>query len=289
MIVLQMLRNRTTRYGTFVANPLASILDYLEPEDWMYVKSKRNPADIAFRGLQSGTSKLFMWLSGPESLKKDCNEWSSQPVCNYIPVLRAKSKEAKVVHATSTYVSRIDRFGHVPSWSLLKRLVAWLRRFCLWMMDGSMLLGDELCNKSTRTDLLDAECLILRSVQTACFTYDTSLLKSTVSSNAWRPPRLPGQLRRLSQIIHQGILRVGGRLRWAPVPFDRRHPVILRSQHFVAQLLFQPGHIRNGHVGTFRVLNALRKKYWVIKGQAVVRGVIHAYSHYRHWHSQPEV
>ncbi|TGZ45990.1 hypothetical protein CRM22_011155 [Opisthorchis felineus] len=33
MIVLQLARNRTTRYETFVANRPASTLDYSEPED----------------------------------------------------------------------------------------------------------------------------------------------------------------------------------------------------------------------------------------------------------------
>ncbi|TGZ73241.1 hypothetical protein CRM22_001635, partial [Opisthorchis felineus] len=60
MIVLQMVRNRTTPCETFVADRPASILDYSEPEDWMYVESKRNPADMSSRGLQSDTSKLSM-------------------------------------------------------------------------------------------------------------------------------------------------------------------------------------------------------------------------------------
>ncbi|TGZ63693.1 hypothetical protein CRM22_006781 [Opisthorchis felineus] len=162
MIVLQMVRNRTTRYETFVDNRLASILDYSEAEDWMYVESKRNPADIASSGPQSDISKLSLWLSGPKFLRKDCNEWPPRPVSYPIPVLHVKSKETEVVHATSTYASWIGRFEHVYSWSLIKRLVAWLRRFCLRMRRRrSMPPGDELCGRLTRTELVEAERLIL--------------------------------------------------------------------------------------------------------------------------------
>ncbi|TGZ54667.1 hypothetical protein CRM22_010581 [Opisthorchis felineus] len=86
---LQTVSNRTTRHER-----LASILDYSEPEDRMYVESKRNLADIAFRGLQSDTPKLSMWLSGHEFLRKVCNEWLPQPVRCPIPVLHVKSKES---------------------------------------------------------------------------------------------------------------------------------------------------------------------------------------------------
>ncbi|TGZ66661.1 hypothetical protein CRM22_005191, partial [Opisthorchis felineus] len=162
MIVLQMVRNRATRYETFVANRLASILDYSEPEHWMYVESKRSPADIASRGLQPDTSKLSMWLSGPGCLRKDCNEWPPQPVSYPIPVLHEKSKETEGVHLTSTYVSWIGRFERVSSWGLLKGLEAWLSRFCLWMRSRrSMRPGVELCGRLARTELVEAECLTL--------------------------------------------------------------------------------------------------------------------------------
>ncbi|KAF6769644.1 hypothetical protein AHF37_12260, partial [Paragonimus kellicotti] len=39
------------RFETFVANRLSSIHDLSSPDDWRYVDTKRNPADLASRGM----------------------------------------------------------------------------------------------------------------------------------------------------------------------------------------------------------------------------------------------
>ena len=66
LIVLSCIRNKTTRFKTFVANRLSLIHSASEVPDWGYVPSKMNPADVGSRG--SRPDMLGPWLEGPDFL-----------------------------------------------------------------------------------------------------------------------------------------------------------------------------------------------------------------------------
>ena len=55
------------------------------------------------------------------------------------------------------------------------------------------------------------------------------------------------------------ILRVGGRLRYIPIPAEAKHPVILPRDHGVTRLLIEWLHSKNGHIGREHVLGAFCK------------------------------
>lgn len=77
MIVLQYIRNTTSRYKTFVANRIGYIHDHSLVRDWRYVPSASNPADVGSRG--SGPDGLNMWLRGPDFLAEDEGSWPCEP------------------------------------------------------------------------------------------------------------------------------------------------------------------------------------------------------------------
>ena len=49
----------------------------------------------------------------------------------------------------------------------------------------------------------------------------------------------------------EGVLRVGGRLEKANIPFAVKHPVVLPNDSHVTKLVIQDYHERVGHVGMF--------------------------------------
>jgi hypothetical protein len=67
-IVLYYIRNRQTRFSTFVANRLSTIHDLSRVEQWRYISSKSNPADLASRGVKR-CQDLEYWLEGPQFLR----------------------------------------------------------------------------------------------------------------------------------------------------------------------------------------------------------------------------
>ena len=70
-VVLGYLRNQKKKFKIFVTNRVQMIKNNSNIDDWYYVPSKENPADIASRG--GGASKLeqlSFWQDGPAFLKK---------------------------------------------------------------------------------------------------------------------------------------------------------------------------------------------------------------------------
>ena len=79
--VLQMIANTNKRFPVFVANRLTKIEDHTAADQWRYVPSKENPADLATRGIdtESFVSNPY-WLKGPEFLLDVTDLWP-QPPC----------------------------------------------------------------------------------------------------------------------------------------------------------------------------------------------------------------
>lgn len=68
-----------------------------------------------------------------------------------------------------------------------------------------------------------------------------------------------------------GILRVGGRLRNADIPYDQKHPPILPNRTHFIQLLLQQAHEATLHGGQRMMLSYIRGKYWIINARNMVR------------------
>ena len=73
----------------------------------------------------------------------------------------------------------------------------------------------------------------------------------------------------LSPILVDGILRVGGRIKNAPVTDDTKHPVILPADSPVSRLIIKKIHVETGHGGRDQVLSRLHQCYWVIHATSV--------------------
>ncbi|KAI2653125.1 Gypsy retrotransposon integrase-like protein 1 [Labeo rohita] len=78
-------------------------------------------------------------------------------------------------------------------------------------------------------------------------------------------------LYQLDTFIQDGIMRVGGRLRKASVPFELWHPAILPKDSVVTRLILVHHHQKIQHHGRGQTLNELRVNgFWIIGGSKVV-------------------
>ena len=118
------------------------------------------------------------------------------------------------------------------------------------------------CLKSV--SLEEAEKEIIACMQRSRFEKEISSLSELSKSNP---------LRKLRPIVHQGLLRVGGRLRNARENFDVKHSIILPSSHHVTRLLIEDHHCLMGHSGMASTWTSLRQRFWIIKGAATVRKI----------------
>ncbi|KAH0816760.1 hypothetical protein GEV33_006031 [Tenebrio molitor] len=71
-----------------------------------------------------------------------------------------------------------------------------------------------------------------------------------------------------------GLLRVGGRLKNAPLKYDQKHPLLLPKNHSVTNLLIESIHKQQLHGGCQTTIAALRRQYWILSCRNAVRKII---------------
>ncbi|KAK3886009.1 hypothetical protein Pcinc_009834 [Petrolisthes cinctipes] len=261
--VLKYIRNDRARFHTFVANRLAIICDGSHQDQWRYVNSNLNPADDSSRGNESER-----WLNGPEFLKRDESSWpvEASVVCKAGDSELEIKAHVCVSHCAENNPTR-KLLQYFSSWHKIKKAVAWLLRFKNYLK-GSKRDANNCSKFLTVDDINQAEKSIIQVVQKESFSEELSALKGglKVKSNS--------SLYKLNPVLHDGLIRVGGRISKAPICFDAKHPIILPYKHHITEIIIQEFHERAGHQGREHVLSSLRESFWILKCNAAVRRVL---------------
>ena len=71
------------------------------------------------------------------------------------------------------------------------------------------------------------------------------------------------------------IWRCGGRLSNADLPYQTKHPILLPRDHYLTTLIVRRAHQRVLHNGVKDTLTEVRAKYWIVKGRALIKKIIH--------------
>lgn len=71
------------------------------------------------------------------------------------------------------------------------------------------------------------------------------------------------------------VIRVGGRLAYAPISENQRCPIVLSSRNPIVKMLFQYEHIRLLHIGAQGLLAYIHRTYWPIRGRSLARQTFH--------------
>ena len=275
--VLAYIRNENRRFKTFVANRLAQIHNSTDVKQWRYVDTRLNPADHASRGLRAQQKQdLSEWLQGPNFLWQEESLW---PTGNgqTVQVVSDDPELKRTVSANVNITQQCnDKFGDLlrrySDWTKLKKSVAWLKRYKQYLLRHVERFADRTVATGyiTVQELRDAEMDLVKYVQKMAFPDEVIKCaqgsKESVSSSS--------ALRKLSPWMEEGVLRVGGRLNNAPIPYSRKHPIILPSKHVITDLVIREIHVLEGHCGQDHVLATVRNKFWVVHGRVAVRRVL---------------
>ncbi|KAK3727376.1 hypothetical protein QZH41_006038 [Actinostola sp. cb2023] len=240
---------------------------------------KEKPAtrrDDTSRGLRAeDLLNSARWKQGPDFLWKSEEHWPQQPELN----ITIDDNDSEVKRETKTFtVSSSDSpdvivrmILHFSSWFKLKRYVAWIRRYRSNVLCASrkrkeqekVTFATEKPQPITTQELQHAEKEILTYVQKLCFAGEMS---SFVKKSS--------QLHKLNPLKIDGLLRVGGRLRNAPIAEEAMHPILLPKKHHVVNLIVRHYHELSGHSGVEHVLALTRERFWPINARATVKKVV---------------
>lgn len=261
-VVLAYINNESRRFHVYVANRVQRIRDYSTPQQWRYVPTDSNPADIASRGATPMQLLHSSWFQGPDFLQNDSIDMQSQGLSleldevNDPEVKRtvlATLREPKPLHR------RLDTFSR---WKSAVRSVTNLQQIIRR-------------KKGQTLDIISAEqkaeTTILLSLQQEYYSDEIQKLQADV------PLKKNSPLVKLNpQLDRYGILRVGGRLHESSLSFAEKHPIIVPNKAHISQLIVRHYHEKTAHQGRGFTLARIKSAgYWITGSKAMIASCIH--------------
>ncbi|XP_078051828.1 uncharacterized protein LOC144477974, partial [Augochlora pura] len=219
--------------------------------EWRHVPTSSNPADLNSRGveavvlLQSG-----LWTSGPEWLKQPEGGWPAMP--------------ASVETETGKRVAHAHHAAPAQEWDFLFRYSSWskLLRVAVYCLR----LRKQKASEQRKYDARVIEPYELRPAKEriACYLQRMHFAEEYRCLKNHRGIPAKSDLRSLNPFLDdQGILRVGGRLENATLPWETKHPIIL-PKHYVSTLIIRQCHRNTLHGGIQLTMYTVRQQFWIL-------------------------
>ena len=277
-IALAYIRSKDRRFKVFVANRVAIIRRLSSVDEWKYVRSQENPADVLSRGCLSARIPPI-WYDGPDYLACHKCDWPTDP--SEVSNVQEDDLEVKHDHfpkgvslvVETELINPIDRLiAHYSSFYSLKKAVAYLRRLVRPVGHGGCISVAELAA---------SEELLIKHVQAREFASELVSLKggAIVSSKS--------KIRDLHPILSaRGIIVVGGRLKHSALAEESRHPSILPSNNKLTKMIILERH-NETHLGVEWLLSELRRRYWILKARGIIKAVRYSCTVCRRLYSAP--
>lgn len=283
--VLKYLNSEGTRFKTFVSNRISVILSHSHIRQWRYVNTTLNPADHVSRGQTvAAFLKCGDWLSGPSFLFCSEDQWPKNPDPRMLDFddLEVKREAQTHVIQMQGLKDAVDQLmNHYSSWTKLKRAVAWFMKLKSLLKEliakrkEASTMSEEIRMSQfkkafkgknlTCDDLSKAEMEIVKYCQKQSFEQDLAMLKEH------QRVKKKGSLYKLTPVLQDGVIRVGGRLSRAAMPDDAKQQVILPKESHITQLVLRHTHDVTAHAGRNHMLAHLRQKFWIPGANGAIR------------------
>lgn len=260
--VLGYIGNETKRFHLFVFNRIQRIRETTSPENWHYIPTTDNPADVASRGSDLKNIPKS-WFNGPEFLSQSDFTNPETPLKQY-PLHDDDPEVKKVfVNTTSCHVYK-DILSSIlihSSWEKVARLMSIILRATTKDKTGK--------DFSTKGHLVTMS--LVRLVQRDHYMDEINKLEQD------QPVLKSSPLYKLDVFLDKdSVLRVGGRLQDAVSPFNIKHPAVLPGKSVATKLYVYMKHKEAAHQGKTTTLNAIRASgIYVVNGGKLVSSICH--------------
>jgi len=235
-VALAWIKSQTAQLKTFVANRVAQIQRTTTPDMWRHVPTKENPADCASRGLSpKELADHVQWWMGPTFLRLSEDYWPSTEAVMSTNESREEQLETKVITLITTKtLTECPLLYQSDSWTKITRLA------CYWLRVRKRLLNKEIPDRQTpptSAEIDEAIRALVQWTQRVYFSDDLNNLTHNRSCST--------KLRKLAPFIDfENVIRVGGRLQRADLPFEQKCPILLPKEARMTRLLIdqvEPG------------------------------------------------
>ena len=175
-IVFNWLSKLPRTWKTFFANRVATVQEEIPRNQWKYVPSKDNPADMASRGLlASEIIENALWWNGPEWLSAGYTEWPPTPSPEET---RLEQRSNNNICTVVTYILplNIEKFSSLQKlirvFSYIRRLIAQVKE-CGAVFQSSA----QVSNGLTANELEEASYRLVSYEQQKLLREEFSLLQ----------------------------------------------------------------------------------------------------------------
>ena len=126
----------------------------------------------------------------------------------------------------------------------------------------------------------NAEKNIIRYIQGRNYRELFALRNCQRRTNQSSPDTKPDTVKKTSSIcklvpqLNDQLLRIGGRLRKAPIQQERKHQIIIPKESPVAKLVARHYHEMAGHNGLEHVLSLIRERYWIVGARRILKDIL---------------
>ena len=245
-IALHWIKSHPSTLSTFVGNRVAEIQELSEAAFWRHVPTKQNPADIVSRGCNVDELASSIWFTGPEFLLDAPERWPQNAHFELsAEVVELESRKNPVAllatkNINNDIVDVIDKFS---SHLKLVRIFVYMLRFIKKCRRKPM----NCTLVPTAQEMKLAFIKIVQVIQQFEFETEIVKLKKQIA--------LPPNLQKLNPFLHEdtedsiafSVIRVGGRLMNAPIPYDAKFPLILSKDSRFLKNYLKYLHVRNFH------------------------------------------
>ncbi|KAI4894290.1 hypothetical protein NFI96_004725 [Prochilodus magdalenae] len=264
-VVLGYIHNVARRFYVYVSNRVERIRKFSTPEQWHYVPTSQNPADVATRSVPAALLSNTNWLTGPKFLllpTEDISVKTSYELVDPELDIDVRSHLTKY-NNTSLGCQRFERFS---TWQSLVRGIATLIHIIETTKakntkQDSICRGWHQCLKAHSPDNLSkAKQVVIRCAQVEAYRIEVACLKQGKEI----PNNSP--LRKLDPVLDgDGLLRIGGRLDHSSLSEEEKHPLIISGHSYVGSLLIDYYHKRVKHQGRVFTEGAIRSDgIWIV-------------------------
>ncbi|RYE27129.1 MAG: hypothetical protein EOP45_02210 [Sphingobacteriaceae bacterium] len=257
-IVICWIKGNPKRFKTFVANKVCAINKCVASENWFHVSSENNPADYASRGqTPSQLINNTVWWNGPDFLYRGqypitCNDTENSLTFDTMIFNASTQSQQSQITIQKSILPDVSDFYK------MQRVIATCLR---WKTKNTGAI--------TYDELKKAEIVIVKIVQREAFPSELYSLQQT------------NTVHRSSNVVNlspflddNGIIRVGGRLANATIPYRAKHPALMPKNHAVSKLIILLAHLRCNHGGVRCTEAVVRYQYWILNSQSQVKSVL---------------
>ncbi|GFT91480.1 integrase catalytic domain-containing protein [Trichonephila clavipes] len=223
------IKGSAARFKPFVKNRIQEIQKYTDPIEWRHCPGKDNPADLLSRGMSASELRSSeLWWHGPPWLIQNESSWpKALDFSKEIDIEQiGKYELRKETMVNSTTIESPPDNNLIKRYSSFDTLIITTARCLRFVNNSKINISERKKDYLNTMELRNAAEVLVKSVQQSEFKSEIKCLQ------------LKHQIPKNSKILSlnpfldkDGLLRVGGRLKFSNLSDFQKHQLILPKTH----------------------------------------------------------